>query len=75
MDILERGHSGNLAPTLTVPVLAPASAGRACVTVLLLSVEDGCVKDQPWRLPTVPGMQDNFSFYHLWFKSFLSYSA
>lgn len=70
MGILEHGHNGNLAPTQTVPVLAPASAGHVCVTVLLLSVEVGCVKDQPWRLPTVPGTQSNFTFYHLWFKCF-----
>lgn len=55
MDILGRGHSGNLAVTQMVPVLDPASAGRVCVTVQLLSVEGGCVKDQPWKLPTVPG--------------------
>lgn len=57
MDILGRGHSGNLAATQMVPVLDPASAGRVCVTVQLLSVEGGCVKDQPWKLPTVPEME------------------
>lgn len=70
MGILERGHSGNLVPTLTVLVLAPASAEHVCVTVPLPSVEVGCVKDQPWRLPTVPGRQNNFKSYHLLFKSF-----
>lgn len=71
MGILERGRSGNLAPTPTGPALAPASAGRGCVTVLLRSAEAGCVKDQPWRSPTVPGTQNNFRFYCLCFKSFL----
>lgn len=63
MDILEHGHSGNRAATQMVPALAPASAGPVCVTVQLLSAEDGYVKDQPWKLPTVPG--NNFRFYHL----------
>lgn len=69
MDILGRGHSGNLAVTQMVPVLDPASAGRVCVTVQLLSVEGGCVKDQPWKLPTVPGKKKKkkFRFYCLWF--------
>jgi len=70
MGILERGRSGNLALTPMVPVLAPASAGHVCVTVLLLSVEAGCVKDQPWRLPTVPGTPNNFRLYRFLFQSF-----
>ena len=57
MDILEHGHSGNHAATRTVPALAPASAGPVCATVQLLSAEGGYVKDQPWKLPTVPEME------------------
>lgn len=57
MVILERGHNGNHAATQMVPALAPASAGSVYATVQLLSVEGGYVKDQPWKLPTVPEME------------------
>lgn len=72
MDILEHGHSGNHAATRTVPALAPASAGLVCATVQLLSAEGGYVKDQPWKLPTVPGKQNNLRFYHLCFYKFVT---